>query len=211
MKEKKNQSTLKEMWKNPQKKALIKLGLWFAFFALTFIFLSIASLFNNNSNKNIDKKNYDITEEVVANIPKMLEKLISSNYTFEIKIINENNVEILNGSVKDKVETGYYEKENDIIKYSYHDGNYYILSQNNEIENNELIKEEYIYNISLSNIYNTIKTYEFSNEAIKNQNEYTYDISENNIIKINTNENNIEKINIFNNNISYELNFKVTD
>ena len=54
MKENDNKKSLKEMWKDPQKKAIIKLGLWFFFFAFVFLFLTVASLFNHNNSKNND-------------------------------------------------------------------------------------------------------------------------------------------------------------
>ena len=90
MKENDNKKSLKEMWKDPQKKAIIKLGLWFVFFALTFLFLSVASLFskhnnlNNNNNENNQNNQNNQEEKVEANVPKMLEKLLNSNYSYEI-------------------------------------------------------------------------------------------------------------------------------
>ena len=215
MKENDNKKSLKEMWKDPQKKAIIKLGLWFVFFALTFLFLSIASLFskhnnlnNNNNENNQNNQNYQ-EEKVEANIPKMLEKLIDSDYGFEIKIINQNIIENISGTVKSKITTGYYENNNNILKFSYHDQNYYQIIDNNEVLNNELLNEEYRKNIDIHSILEIIKNYEMTNETLKENNEYIYNISDNYVIKISTNQNNIDKINITNNDVSYEMKFNL--
>lgn len=212
MKENDNKKSLKEMWKDPQKKAIIKLGLWFVFFALTFLFLSIASLFSkhNNLNNNNNENNQNNQEEKVeANVPKMLEKLIDSDYGFEIKIINQNIIENISGTVKSKITTGYYENNNNILKFSYHDQNYYQIIDNNEVLNNELLNEEYRKNIDLHSILEIIKNYEMTNETLKENNEYIYNISDNYVIKISTNQNNIDKINITNNDVSYEMKFNL--
>lgn len=210
MKENDNKKSLKEMWKDPQKKAIIKLGLWFFFFAFVFLFLTVASLFNHNNSKNNDTSdNNKKTEVVEANIPKMLEKLIDSDYGFEIKIINQNIIENISGTVKSKITTGYYENNNNILKFSYHDQNYYQIIDNNEVLNNELLNEEYRENIDLHSILEIIKNYEMTNETLKENNEYIYNISDNYVIKISTNQNNIDKINITNNDVSYEMKFNL--
>ena len=210
MKENDNKKTLKEMWKDPQKKAIIKLGLWFFFFAFVFLFLTVASLFNHNNSKNNDTSdNNKKTEVVEANITKMLEKLIDSDYGFEIKIINQNIIENISGTVKSKITTGYYENNNNILKFSYHDQNYYQIIDNNEVLNNELLNEEYRKNIDLPSILEIIKNYEMTNETLKENNEYIYNISDNYVIKISTNQNNIDKINIINNDVSYEMKFNL--
>lgn len=210
MKENDIKKSLKEMWKDPQKKAIIKLGLWFFFFAFVFLFLTVASLFNHNNSKNNDTSdNNKKTEVVEANIPKMLEKLIDSDYGFEIKIINQNIIENISGTVKSKITTGYYENNNNILKFSYHDQNYYQIIDNNEVLNNELLNEEYRENIDLHSILEIIKNYEMTNETLKENNEYIYNISDNYVIKISTNQNNIDKINITNNDVSYEMKFNL--
>lgn len=210
MKENDNKKSLKEMWKDPQKKAIIKLGLWFFFFAFVFLFLTVASLFNHNTSKNNDTSdNNKKTEVVEANIPKMLEKLIDSDYGFEIKIINQNIIENISGTVKSKITTGYYENNNNILKFSYHDQNYYQIIDNNEVLNNELLNEEYRKNIDLHSILEIIKNYEMTNETLKENNEYIYNISDNYVIKISPNQNNIDKINITNNDVSYEMKFNL--
>ena len=210
MKENDNKKLLKEMWKDPQKKAIIKLGLWFFFFAFVFLFLTVASLFNHNNSKNNDTSdNNKKTEVVEANITKMLEKLIDSDYGFEIKIINQNIIENISGTVKSKITTGYYENNNNILKFSYHDQNYYQIIDNNEVLNNEILNEEYRKNIDLPSILEIIKNYEMTNETLKENNEYIYNISDNYVIKISTNQNNIDKINIINNDVSYEMKFNL--
>ncbi len=215
MKENDNKKSLKEMWKDPQKKAIIKLGLWFVFFALTFLFLSVASLFskhnnlNNNNNENNQNNQNNQEEKVEANVPKMLEKLLNSNYSYEIKITGDNETKTLSGAVNDKITSGFIETNGNIIKYSYHDEKYFQINQNEEIENNELLTEEQKDNINLHNILDDVNNYEANNKILKEENIYNYDINDTYKIKISINDNNINYIYVLNNNISYEMNFKI--
>lgn len=204
-----NKKSLKEMWKDPQKKALIKLGLWLAFFLITFLFLWIASLFSKNDNpKNLEQTNKQ-EEKVEANVPRMLEKLINSNYSYEIKITGDNISKLLSGTVNNNITSGYLESNGNIIKYSYHDEKYYQIIQSEEVETNEIFSDEEKSNINLNNILLEIKNYEMNNESKLEENAYIYEIDEKHSIKIIVNENNINSINILNNNISYEMEFNL--
>lgn len=52
---KENKKTFKEMWNDKRMHAIIVLGMWGAFFALTFLILVIASLFSPKNDKTIKK------------------------------------------------------------------------------------------------------------------------------------------------------------
>ena len=211
MKEKKEQSKLKEMWKNPQKKALIKLGLWFAFFALTFIFLSIASLFNNNSTKNIDSKSTEVNEEVLANIPKMLENLIISDYSYEFKITSLEKSYSYTGTKESSENEGYYESDTGIIKYSVIDDVYYQLNDGELKENQNIISQEDKELFSLEKILEKVKEYELNNEVINENNKYSYELIDDEIlwkVDIYTNGNYINEIKLSSNDFNYDLVYK---
>lgn len=204
----KEKKTFKEMWHDKRMHAIIVLGMWFIFFVFIFIFLAVASLFNNtNSNSSeIEEKK---VESVTANIPKMLEILIGSDYDFEISINNNNNMSYsYTGSKEQEVIKGYYENNNEIVKYMIKDNNYYQLEGENIIESDNIITDEDKNNIDLNNLLNILKNYENNNEVIYNENKYIYEISETYKITIYTVSNNIKEIIINYNEYIYDLTFK---
>lgn len=203
MKEK-NKKTFKELWSDTRTRALIKLGMWFIFFTIVFLFLGIASLF---SNKNSSKEEMKQEEVVTANIPSMLENLISSNYTFEFKIISGDNSYSYNGSKENGEIKGYYENINGIVKYIIKDNNYYEVNNEELIENNTIITEEDKIILDLASLLNIIKEYEVNNEVKQDDNVYKYDIVDKKIT-ITTKSSDIEKIVINYNNVNYDLIFK---
>lgn len=208
MEEKKDKKTFKELWANTRTRALIKLGMWFAFFILIFLILAIASLFSGTS---LPKEDVKQQEVVTANIPAMLENLIASNYTFEYKITNNDFSYSYIGSRENGEIKGYYENLNGIIKYTIKDNIYYELNNNELIENNEIISQEDKNILDLNNLLVTIKNYELENEVLPQDNVYTYDILNNDVnyqIKITTKSSDIETIVINYSNVNYELIFK---
>lgn len=206
--EEKNKKTFKELWANTRTRALIKLGMWFSFFILIFLVLGIVSIFNNNNQSQEQTKKEEV---VTANISTMIENLISCNYTFEYKIVSGDIQYSYTGSKENKEEKGYYESSNDIIKYIIKDNVYYELNNNELIENNEIINEEDKNILNLNNILSIIKKYELENEALKEGNEYIYNVVNNDInyqIKIITKNSDIQSIVIDYDNINYNLTFK---
>lgn len=208
--EEKNKKTFKELWADTRMRALIKLGMWFAFFLLIFLILSITALFNKNPDNNI-KEEIKQEEVVSANIPSMLENLISSNYTYEYKINMDNTNYSYTGSKENEEIKGYYESNNGIIKYMVKENNYYELNNEELKENNSIISEQDKYILDLNNLLSLIKEYELTNEVLKENDSYNYSIlKDNNSYQINieTKLNDISNININYNNVIYNLTFK---
>ena len=200
--------TFKELWANKQTKAIIKLGMWFAFFFFLFLILSIISLFTDEPiPKDVDKKNEIIEEKVEANIINLLNKLNSSNYSYEYKIVNENDSYIYSGTKDNDTNSGFYQKNNDIYKYQVIEGIFYKVN-NGELTDEIILNEMDQPYLKLDNIISTIKTYEENNRVIIENDVYTYNVSANYIISIEKVGNNINNINIKVDNTEYIMNFK---
>lgn len=206
--EEKNKKTFKELWADRRMRAIIKLGMWAAFFVFIFLFLAIASLFNKTPDT---KKEIEQNEIVSANIPTMLENLISSNYSFEYKIKNNEKNYSYSGTKENDEIKGYYESSDGILKYTIKDNIYYEIKNDEFIENNNIITEEDKNILNLFNILNVIKESDLNNEVVQNDNVYTYTTIKENIqyqINITTNVNDISNINIMVNDITYDMSFK---
>lgn len=205
--EEKNKKTFKELWADKRTKALIKLGLWFLFFAIFFIFIGIMSLFNNESstNNNLEKE----TEKVQANIPGMLENLINSNYTFEYVVTDENNITYsYNGSKENEEIKGYYENNNGITKFIVKNNIVYKINGTEEIEDNTIVNDTDKKLFDLNNILSKIKNYEEVHEPVYENEQYSYSLDESLNIKISTKNNEIYSIEFLYNNLNYKLLYK---
>lgn len=209
-KDEKEKRTFKELWNNKRTHALIVLGLWFLFFALTFIVLGIASLFAPKKNNYVSNEPSEKEVEVVeANIIGMLENLKNSNYNYTFKISSDDgNIMIYNGEVNDSSNIGYYENNDLIVKYSVSDNIYYELKGEELVLNSNIITDEIKNNIDINVIISDIKNYENANKASIIENIYTYQINDNYVISVSKNSKSIDRIVINKENINYELEFK---
>lgn len=179
---------LKEAWKDPRKKAIIKLGLYVAFFALMFAIAGIGSSNNvpnvieqeekkeiyNNYSFIVSLNNQPIINGVFDN------NVITYNYSNQIyklengllyQVINNELVNINNNHIKldklmlNKIDN-YIEKSTEIYKTNYNDGKEkigYEININdfsNLYENKEKIGEEKIQ-ISITYLENKIIEIEY--------------------------------------------------
>lgn len=195
---------LKEDWKNPRKKAGIKL-LGYLIFFLIFILLGLISGGINS----VNKKDNSHTTTTKTNIKedkykKKQEDLLTNKYAINY-VININNIEYkINGTINNNYVEGYLEFEEDIKKIVIKEGNIF------EIKNNEeILLELDIYKnlIDLKYIINLIK----QNSALIEDNsiskKYTYNINDNIKIIVETDEDIITKINISEESNVYSLSF----
>ena len=210
-----NKKTFKELWNNKRTHALIVLGIWFAIFAFLFLVLGVASLFQ--STKTLPIKEEETPKIVQPNIPKMLENLISSNYTFEYQItkqVIQEEIETVQhysytGTVENGITTGYYESSTGIIKYTIEDGVYYQINNEEKIENNDIISLEDRNILDLNSLLTKIK--EYTSTYNEEENNYHYEITEETInyeIQIATEGSNIKTIIIKSDLAEYNLQFK---
>lgn len=208
-----DKSSFKELWADVRWRAIIKLGIWFAFFFIVFIFLCIASLFNKNDyvKKDNNEQKQEVLEKVEANIPNLLQRLETSNYTFLYRIVNYGNNYSYTGVKDDDGISGYFENSNGIIKYEIKNSIYYRVENDELIEDDSIISEEDEKILDLNNLVILIREYEDEKQAVIIEDTYTYDFSYENItyiVNITKSERNIFKIEINYNGINYLLEYK---
>ena len=212
MKKDDNKKTFKELWANPRYKALIKLGMWAAFFILMFLISFVVSLFNKTTNYQ-KKDNSAIKEEKVeTNISILLRNLKTSDYSYEYKITNAEVTYSYNGTKDNNTDKGYYENGNDIIKYEIKEGLYYRVENNETIEDNNIMNETDRNIIDINNLIKKIYDFEDENKNPEiHEDIYAYDFSnetEKYVVNITKTANSVSKIEINFNDIKYILEYK---
>ena len=197
----KDKITLKELWSHPFYNSLIKLGLWFLFFAVLYFFLMIGSI--NSPKRNTLKPENDKTEKTISFI-EMKNNLINNNQ----KIVYSINNYYIAGIISDNTLTGTLEDNFDhLIKIKYDGDKLYQLKKEEEIENNDILdnlKKEYLLPSKIIEIIdnpNVIGT--------KSADELSYSYTIDNIaISFYLNTKQIEKIIILDNDITYNLEYE---
>lgn len=198
---------LKEAWKDPRKKAGIKLLSYFIFF---FILLLVTAITNYISYINKDNVNNDTkTEEKVDNnnfINKQ-NKLLDNKHSISYEVTINNIVYKISGLLENNIIEGYLENDNNIKKVIIKDNKIYELIDGIETETNYVINCNYI---NIEYLFDIIKD---KNAIIEDKDEvknYKYSFIDNgnnlNIIFI-TDKDNINKIDINLDNEEYILNF----
>ncbi len=197
-------NSLKEAWKDPRKKAGIKLLSYFIFFIILFLLAFITNQINKTNN-NINKEP-DKTTKVTDTYINKLNSLLTDKYNIEYTLNNEEKVLKIDGVLNNNQINGYLEYDNTIKKIVIKDNNIYEIV--NDVEN--IINLD--YDISLLNLNNLITLLK-SNSPIKevkdNISKYTYnviykDISLNIIVSM---EDYIKEIDITNETLKYYLIF----
>lgn len=195
---------LKEAWKDPRKKAGIKLLSYLIFFLILFLLAFITNQINKTNN-NINKEP-DKTTKVTDTYINKLNSLLTDKYNIEYTLNNEEKVLKIDGVLNNNQINGYLEYDNTIKKIVIKDNNIYEIV--NDVEN--IINLD--YDISLLNLNNLITLLK-SNSPIKevkdNISKYTYnviykDISLNIIVSM---EDYIKEIDITNETLKYYLIF----
>ena len=196
---------LREDWKIPRKKALIKMGAYLVFFIIFFILAAISNKINNKEEFKIDQTTTNIKEDsLYSKENNLLQKKLNINY----KIVS-NNVEYkINGTLENNIIIGYLEYNNTIKK---------IIVDNNilyEVKNEENIELTTDIDFSLINISNIINLVKEKSSIIErtddNSINYIYGLLINDkdvIIKIYSSNDNIYKIEVSNEMSKYILNF----
>lgn len=197
-------NSLKEAWKDPRKKAGIKLLSYFIFFIILFLLAFITNQINKTNNS--VNKEPDKTTKVTDTYINKLNSLLTDKYNIEYTLNNEEKVLKIDGVLNNNQINGYLEYDNTIKKIVIKDNNIYEIV--NDVEN--VINLD--YDISLLNLNNLITLLK-SNSPIKevkdNISKYTYnvtykDLSLNIIVSM---ENYIKEIDITNETLKYYLIF----
>ncbi|MBE6161432.1 MAG: hypothetical protein E7158_04355 [Firmicutes bacterium] len=206
----------KELWGNTRTKAIIKLGMWGAFFVIMFVITMIFSLVNGYkkqysdlNNKNVVNENSN--EKVEVNIVGMLQKLLNGSYSYKYTITNGEETYSYSGTKDENSDLGYFENKDGIVKYEILNAEYYKIINGEKISDNTFINEQDKNIVELKDIIIRINNYEEVNKPQITDNIYIYDLSfeENKYyVNITIDKNNISKIDINYNDTNYILEYK---
>lgn len=199
---------LKEAWKDPRKKAGIKLLSYFIFF---FILLLLTAITNYISYINKDNVNNDNTksEEKIdnTNFINKQNKLLDNKHGINYIITINNIVYKISGLLENNIIEGYLESDNNIKKVIIKDNKIYELINGIETELDNVINCNYINTEYLLDIIKDKNAIIENKDEVKN---YKYNFIDNgnnlNII-FSTDKDKINKIDINLDNEEYMLNF----
>lgn len=185
----------KEFWKSTRGKSLIKLIGWFIFIILVYVLLMAFGSKEAPSEKdNLDNTTPEVEPE------KLSLDIRNKDYDFKYVINTNEQMIVINGNIKDKVESGYKETGDGIIHYFKEEDKIYqdILGQKQEITDfyDNLEKEFLDYHT----LYPILETNDCSNDIC------TFPYNDYEIIIDKTIDSKF-KINITDENTSYELTF----
>lgn len=185
----------KEFWKSTRGKSLLKLIGWFIFIILVYALIMV--LGNQEVSSSEEKIDNDTTN--VENEKVSLD-IRAKDYDFKYVINTNNQIIVINGSIKDGIESGYKETTDGIIHYFKEEGKIYqdILGQKQEITDfyNDIEKEFLNY----QTFYPIIETNDCPNDICTfPYNDYEITIDKTKSLEF--------KINISMENTSYELTY----
>ncbi|MCH5166273.1 MAG: hypothetical protein J1F35_00135 [Erysipelotrichales bacterium] len=188
---------------NPAFRALVKLLLYFIFFA---VIISVVAFNDIPSESNLKDTTKNPAEEVVEpkNYKDMLNETVLNNNFFKYEININGEIKILEYTILNNNFNGTLETSNGVTKFEFKDNNFYEIRFNEEIQNNELfngLNLEYINIYSLISLVSNSKALKMINDD-KTVYNYTIDAS---IISVTTNEEKIEKIEITEENSIYSI------
>lgn len=205
-------SVIKKMWKNPRQKAILKLGLWFCFFLLCGITLSVMNLLSKPTIPENREEEENLNPPIEITFPELdvlwtdLEQK-DYNYSYQIIELDSKEKVTYQGTKTQNREEGYRESKLGIIKYRIVEGITYqiVMEQEEEIKN--LYSEEDKPYVTLSELKEKIKDKEPQENIIGAQRYLTFEFDEK--IIITTNKNAIVSIEIMTASKDYKLSFTV--
>ena len=202
---KKYYKAFKEAWKDPRKKAGIKLLGYLIFF----IVLILLSYISGDENSNyVSRFPETTTTKSNDNYYDKQSNLINQKHNIKYLITKDDKEFIINGFVIDGVVEGYLETSGTIKKVKIEDNKIY------EIKNDSLNPIELDIDYSLLNIYNILELIKEKTSIIERDNDnknYLYTVKSNNYdvnVKVYTDELEIYKIELIKDNDKYILNFE---
>ena len=196
----------KEAWKDPRKRAGMKLLGYLIFFLVFIIMVRISSVINIDNSDNSEEK-VETTTVSIESYREKQKELLENNHTINYEINIGDISYKINGTLKDNVIEGYLEEVSGIKKIVIRDNILYEV--NNGIES-VLDYQIDFYKINLKNIISIIEN---NNAYIDNKSEdkiYQYAININDVensIYVYSNEKNIYKIIVKDSLSEYIMNF----
>ncbi len=213
----KKESSLKkkinELKKTEKGKAILKLIRWGIFFFVLFAFLIIASFFSSKtSNNNPVSEKKEVIDNVYIN--KLLDTLSHDEYQYDIEIKKAEEVISFQGTKTSKINEGYKETSDGIIKYYIDDTGIYQKTSNENIpilNLYESLNEEYLIQ---DNLIKNLKSLNFIRNDNCGEACAIMESNDNNIIYtinlkkgIVSDDNLIEEIKIEGNDVSYTFKY----
>lgn len=199
---KENKVTLKMLWAHPFYNSLIKLGIWFIFFIVLYIFLTLgkpAKQFEDNP-----PVEEEVKTEIKVSYMDMKKNLINSELSISYDLGNYS----VTGLVNNNILTGTLEdNEDNLVKIKYDGENIYQVKKDEEIVNNELLPDINLNYLLPSKIIEIVDNPKVIGVKSADELTYSYDI-DGAAISIYLNENRIEKIIILDNELTYNLEYK---
>ena len=200
---KENRITLKILWAHPFYNSLIKLGMWFLFFLILYIFLIAGRSTPNLNNK---KEEETIKQEAIK--PKIsyidMKKNLSER---ELSITYNIGDYILTGLINNNILTGTLEDSDNLYKIEYDGEKIYQVKKEEKQENEELLTDINKNYLLPSKIIEIIDDPKVIGKKSADELTYSYDI-DGVAISFYLKENSIEKIIILDENITYNLEYK---
>lgn len=194
---------LKILWKNKQYKAGIKLCFYLLFIAVICIFVSIYGNINLENNEN---------EDTTITFGDMQNALVNSNYDYTYEVMLNKTKIIYEGSIEDKINTGYKKTISDVEEYYIDDTGIYSVNMGEKTLDDTIYEGVNTNYFNLEYVFKLIESIspliEYHEEIVS----YTYNINtvdEVSTIKIDTNQTLIESILIQTLNNEYYMNFDI--
>lgn len=191
-------------WSTTQGKATIKFAAWMVFIIVLIVVFAI----NGDNNPNENKNNNTNKEETLTfkNYEEMQNDLLNGCYSYNFRVVSEDNKIIYSGILSATGDIGYKENNEGIIKYSKEDGIIYkvLLDQKEEINN--LYDESDKAFLDIKTLFANLKEYLYNITKNESTREINYN-KEGYKVVVKTDLENITKITITNENKTYELQF----
>lgn len=196
--DKEERITFKMLWNHPFYNSLMKLGIWFVFFLILYIVMTVGSHPKENIKKEEDKPT--IKYSYIDMKKDLLNNELSINYTIGNYLIT--------GLINNNILTGTLEDNDDnLVKIKYDGNNLYQIKKDEENINNELLSNVNLNYLLPSKIMNIIDDPKVI--GLKSADELTYSYNIDNVsISVYLNESRIEKIIILDNDLTYNLEYK---
>ena len=191
-------------WSTTQGKATIKFAAWMVFIIVLIVVFAI----NGDNNPNENKNNNTNKEETLTfkNYEEMQNDLLNGCYSYNFRVVSEDNKIIYSGILSATGDIGYKENNEGIIKYSKEDGIIYkvLLDQKEEINN--LYDESDKAFLDIKTLFANLKEYLYNISKNESTREINYN-KEGYKVVVKTDLENITNITITNENKTYELQF----
>ena len=191
-------------WSTTQGKATIKFAAWMVFIIVLIVVFAI----NGDNNPNENKNNNTNKEETLTfkNYEEMQNDLLNGCYSYNFRVVSEDNKIIYSGILSATGDIGYKENNEGIIKYSKEDGIIYkvLLDQKEEINN--LYDESDKAFLDIKTLFTNLKEYLYNITKNESTREINYN-KEGYKVVVKTDLENITNITITNENKTYELQF----